>query len=137
MKRRKQVEVILAECGSASRHGRSDSGLVSGDDIEVTLHHHRFLTARNVSLGPVEAVKKTALLIDPGVSRVEVLRAGAFHRSSAEPDRVPAQVMNRKEDPVAEDVIELAPSTSFDEARALHRSFLDPPVTETLDQRIP
>ncbi len=77
---------------------------MAGDHIGVPLDHDRPTDTGDRSLGSIEPVEESRLLVELGLGRVEVLRPLALEQPPTESDRVAPQIVDGEEHTAVEPV---------------------------------
>ncbi|OPZ78010.1 MAG: hypothetical protein BWY77_01588 [bacterium ADurb.Bin431] len=108
--------VAPQQAGMLFGHGRArgghhllDAGHMQADQISVALDNHDTVGLAYRLAGEVEAIEDVALLIDPGLGRVDVLgRVVLNDPARSEGDHLLAQGVDGESDAPAETVVDLA-----------------------------
>ena len=103
-----KVQVLFTQCSTAGCDGHGHVCEMEGDDIGVTLDHHRLASGHNSAFGAVEPVEQPGLVVDRRFGRVQVLRAITVEQPSTESHGIPAEVAYRKHHPAPELIDETA-----------------------------
>ena len=88
--------------GDGVRHAVS----VEGDDVQEALDEDRFGRLGDRDAGPVEAVEMTALRVDRGLRRIQVLRLTLADDAGAEGDDLLRDRSDREDHALAEAVVD-------------------------------
>ena len=137
----RESEVSFAERGPTRRHRVRDAGVDHRDHVGVALDEEELPRSGGRGLRALQVVQDLGLSVHGSLGRVQILRtvlATAGQDPSADPDRLPGQVVDRERDPPAEPVADVALLILQGEARLdeqLRRERLDEPAEQEV--RVP
>ncbi len=131
--------VLLAERRAGRGHRRGHPGLVQGHHVGVALDDHHLVSPGDLAFGLVQTEQHLRLLEDRALAGVEVLRLDGVvveQAAGAEPDDVPAPVLDRPHQPPVEPVDGTAPALLGD-LRLVQLGQLEAVAQQVFGQLVP